>query len=395
MDMSKIYASLRRKIRAVVVSNDNDDRIWELCASGQKNIEIVAYMDVQSSKWGPYIYQGTKTDIRVVSVGKAIQIFQEGDADIFLIYSCRSDYDEYSFQSLNQFGIDIDKILFIPYEFVFHGRQISDDTMAEIKTFMERGELETIEIHAAEHCNLNCKFCSMFCGLVKKPSFPDYEKTKHGLEELKKYISHVKRVRIIGGEPLLNPDLEHYIRLVRRIYPFTDIRLITNGILAEKMSKTLISAIKENNVTFVVTGYEPLMNKHEEIHEFLENKGINHMIGNIVQEFQKIYDYRGNSDAAENYNACNWKRSCATLYEGRLSPCFPPFVIHYLCEEFHLNIPKSGIIDLYSENMSAQKIHSFFNTPFDLCRYCSDKRLFAKWERVEQHGQPKIEDWSA
>lgn len=395
MNMAELYNQLQRTIRVIVVSNDNDEKIWELAnSSNQQYMNIAAYLDVKSQSWGTYFYKGESTDITVVSVGKAIQMQQEGKADVFLLYSCQTEYDEDSFQSLKQLGVEESRIWFLPYQFVFGIMQINYQTMNEITPFMERCELETVELHAAEHCNLNCKFCSMFCGLVPKPAFPDYEATKKGLEELKKYIVHVKKVRIIGGEPLLNPELENYIELVRRIYPYTNIRLITNGILVKSMSDSLIKSVKRNDVEFIVTGYQPLMNQHEMIHEFLEVYEIRHRIGNLILEFQKIYDYRGEADAEINHSVCRWKKSCATLYEGSIAPCFTPFVIHYLSDRFDLDIQESGILNLYDENMSSEKIHRFFDTPFDLCRYCSDKRIFAKWERMKSGEKTKLEDWS-
>lgn len=396
MNIEKYYNQSKRKMRVIVVSDDNDEKIWELFRlSNQKYIELAAYMDVKSNSWGNYCYKGEQTEIPVASVGRALKMLKEGMADIFLLYSCHTEYDEYSFQSLKQFGVKEDQIWFVPFEFVFGIKQINPHTINQITPFMERHELETIELHAAEHCNLNCKFCSMFCGLVSKPIFPDYQKTKSGLEELKKYITHVKKVRIIGGEPLLNPHLDQYIELVRNIYPYTNIRLITNGILVKSMNETLVETIKKNNVEFIVTGYQPLMDRHEDIHEFLVQKGIKHSIGNLILEFQKIYDYRGKADVVTNHSMCRWKKSCATLYEGNLAPCFTPFVIHYLSEAFDLQIHESGIMDLYEQGMSAEKIHKFFEMPFDLCRYCSDKRLFTKWERIKPGQITTIEDWSA
>lgn len=395
MNVEELNNTLNRAMHAIVISNERDDRIWELIRlSDQSYIKLQAFSDVQSNRWGIYQYRGEDTDVEVVSVGRAVSMYQDGEMDIFLIYSSQSEYDETCFQNLRKLGIDEKKIWFIPYEYVFQEKKLTQDTISEITPYLERKELETVELHAAEHCNLNCKFCSMFCGLVKEPVFPNYEFTKRGMKELKRYIKHVKKVRIVGGEPLLNPELERYIDMVRDIYPYTDIRLISNGILVKNMRDSLIQSLVRNNVTFIVTGYQPLMDKQEEIHQFLESKGVRHSIGHLVMEFQKIYDYRGNGFSESNYNVCNWKKSCATLYENKLAPCFPPFVIHYMSEAFDLDIPESGILDLYEKGMSSERIHRFFDTPFDLCRYCADKRLFAKWERIQSGDEIKIEDWS-
>lgn len=394
--MGKLNKLSKRKIQAIVISNDDDEKVWELrdILFEQENIELKAFLDTNSNQWGTYHYHGQNTNIEVVSVGKAITLYHNKTADIFLIYSCRNEYGESYFQNLRQMGINENKIWFLPYHYLCYETKSDKSVLGKLTPYLERSELETVELHVAEHCNLNCKFCSMFCGLVKNPVFLDYDETKRGLLELKKYIQHVKKFRLVGGEPLLNPKLEKFIDLVREIYPYTDIRLISNGILVKDMDETLIQSIVRNHVTFIVTGYQPLMEQHEEIHKFLKSKGIQHSIEPPVIEFQKIYDYRGLGNPEYNFQTCSWKRNCATLYGGKLAPCFPPFVIHYLVEEFSLDIPESGIMNLYESEMSAKKIHLFFDTCFDLCRYCSGQKIFTSWTRLRHGEKMSIEDWS-
>ena len=71
--------------------------------------------------------------------------------------------------------------------------------------------LSYLEFHVADHCNLNCKYCTHYSPLVEKPVFTDYERFEADFRQLKKLIIDIGVIRIVGGEPLLNPELGKYI----------------------------------------------------------------------------------------------------------------------------------------------------------------------------------------
>ena len=294
---------------------------------------------------------------------------------------------------ISAYGIDLDNLLYAPIE-TLKGELSDGEKIAKICLYTERTELETMEIHAAEHCNLNCKNCSMFCGLVETCDFPCYQEFEEGIKQLKNFFPHIKKFRIIGGEPLLNPELDKYIRLIRNVYPYTDIRLISNGILVTKMSDQLIQTIIDNDVTFIVTQYISLKHSIDEINRFLSKTGIRYIVTEAVLEFQKIYNALGDSDIDENFYRCHWKGSCATMYGTKIATCYVPFVIHYFSDKFNLAIEETGKIDLMEEGLTAQEIIKRMHTPFDMCRYCAPKGNWTEWERLPDKNNTTIQDWS-
>ena len=277
-------------------------------------------------------------------------------------------------------------------ESLFHKVELKQEGL--ITQYISRDELDTMEIHVADHCNMNCKNCSMFCGLVKEPKYSDFMQTQNSLYILKGIFKHIKRIRVIGGEPLLNKELDKYLYMIRDIYPYSDIRVITNGILVTGMKENLITAFKETSSKLVVTSYLPLMKKIDKINNFLKNKEINYEISDTITDFQKIYDYTGQQDEKLSFNACHWKGACATLYENQIAPCFVPFVIKYLAENFDLNISPSGTMILNADNMNKDKIRKLFNTPFDMCKYCAPRGITSKWEMCDKNSVNNIFDWS-
>ena len=371
---------------AIITWGDESRILYDLLHRNGYN--IVCIIEDNNCKWD-LRYKETP----IVSSGKGAVMFEAGSIEKFIVPSLDEQLNYRAEKMISAYGIDLDNLLYAPIE-TLKGELSDDEKIAKICLYTERTELETMEIHAAEHCNLNCKNCSMFCGLVETCDFPCYQEFEEGIKQLKNFFPHIKKFRIIGGEPLLNPELDKYIRLIRNVYPYTDIRLISNGILVTKMSDQLIQTIIDNDVTFIVTQYISLKHSIDEINRFLSKTGIRYIVTEAVLEFQKIYNALGDSDIDENFYRCHWKGSCATMYGTKIATCYVPFVIHYLSDKFNLAIEETGKIDLMEEGLTAQEIIKRMHTPFDMCRYCAPKGNWTEWERLPDKNNTTIQDWS-
>lgn len=371
---------------AIITWGDESRILYDLLHRNGYN--IVCIIEENNCKWDLRYKEAP-----IVSSGKGAVMFEAGSIEKFIVPSLDEQLNYRAGKMISAYGIDLDNLLYAPIE-TLKGELSDGEKIAKICLYTERTELETMEIHAAEHCNLNCKNCSMFCGLVETCDFPCYQEFEEGIKQLKNFFPHIKKFRIIGGEPLLNPELDKYIRLIRNVYPYTDIRLISNGILVTKMSDQLIQTIIDNDVTFIVTQYISLKHSIDEINRFLSKTGIRYIVTEAVLEFQKIYNALGDSDIDENFYRCHWKDSCATMYGTKIATCYVPFVIHYLSDKFNLAIEETGKIDLMEEGLTAQEIIKRMHTPFDMCRYCAPKGNWTEWERLPDKNNTTIQDWS-
>ena len=371
---------------AIITWGDESRILYDLLHRNGYN--IVCIIEDNNCKWDLRYKEAP-----IVSSGKGAVMFEAGSIEKFIVPSLDEQLNYRAEKMISAYGIDLDNLLYAPIE-TLKGELSDGEKIAKICLYTERTELETMEIHAAEHCNLNCKNCSMFCGLVETCDFPCYQEFEEGIKQLKNFFPHIKKFRIIGGEPLLNPELDKYIRLIRNVYPYTDIRLISNGILVTKMSDQLIQTIIDNDVTFIVTQYISLKHSIDEINRFLSKTGIRYIVTEAVLEFQKIYNALGDSDIDENFYRCHWKGSCATMYGTKIATCYVPFVIHYLSDKFNLAIEETGKIDLMEEGLTAQEIIKRMHTPFDMCRYCAPKGNWTEWERLPDKNNTTSQDWS-
>lgn len=104
-----------------------------------------------------------------------------------------------------------------------------------------------IEINATRHCNLSCRGCSHSSPLeeyyVLQP-----EEINSSLRELSRFLK-VETVRIVGGEPLLHPNLSSLLCEVRESGIAERVCLVTNGILLDKIDKEILSSLDEIQIS--------------------------------------------------------------------------------------------------------------------------------------------------
>ncbi|XZE56169.1 radical SAM protein [Planctomycetaceae bacterium SH139] len=85
-----------------------------------------------------------------------------------------------------------------------------------------------LEYHLAHGCNLSCQQCSHYSNHHLARAMPtvqqagaDYSRWSHRLRP--------KRFALLGGEPLLNPNIIQHLLLARQHWPESDLMLVTNG----------------------------------------------------------------------------------------------------------------------------------------------------------------------
>ena len=88
-------------------------------------------------------------------------------------------------------------------------------------------------MHTNNHCNLNCAGCNHFAPLTK-PHFIDIEQFQALLDRLRFLCGtrvQIRIIRLMGGEPLLHPQISDLVQMTRDAFQKTAIEIRTNGIL--------------------------------------------------------------------------------------------------------------------------------------------------------------------
>lgn len=248
--------------------------------------------------------------------------------------------------------------------------------------------LSYLEFHVADHCNLNCKYCTHYSPLVPEPVFTDYERFSSDLRQLKRYIPDIGIIRILGGEPLLNPDLGRFISLTRELYPASLITIVTNGLLIRQMSTELIEVMKEKMAFIHISFYPPLQEKIQEVKRFLYEKEIPYTITELTTEFSKTQTLVPHTD--ENFFYSCFQASCTCLQDGKLAPCYAPFTTKYFNAAFSQELPTDEGIDLYDGTLTLTRLKTELLLPMQRCLYCVTGQP-CPWEIVGKNSV--LEDW--
>ena len=84
-----------------------------------------------------------------------------------------------------------------------------------------------IEFYITNVCNLECRGCNRF----NNYNFKGHQYWNDYATEIEAWSTRIdpKQITILGGEPLLNPDLEKWASNLRRLWPKSNIMIQTNG----------------------------------------------------------------------------------------------------------------------------------------------------------------------
>lgn len=120
------------------------------------------------------------------------------------------------------------------------------------------------DIEVTEHCNLNCKSCGSFAPLADE-EYIDIDELDRDLRRLSELSDgEVHHINILGGEPLLHPEIARIVEMVRHYFLYGNIYLVTNGVLLNRMDERFWKACKQCNIVIAPTQY-PVKLDYEEI----------------------------------------------------------------------------------------------------------------------------------
>ena len=223
-----------------------------------------------------------------------------------------------------------------------------------------------LETHLCDHCNLNCKSCTHFCPLVTEPTFTDLEQYTRDIQTLSKKLA-IHTIRLLGGEPLLHPQVNDFIRVTREAYPHSRIFIVTNGLLLLKMPNDFWETLRRYRIRIYWSKYPPLKDKFSEIEQRIKDTHIPYQGGDasVFSNFS-AFGSDESTDLKGAFKAC-FHNSCVNLYRGKLYTC-PACYVFRANEYFHADHEVPEGWDIYK--YSGKELQSFLNKPIPFCRYC-------------------------
>jgi hypothetical protein len=242
-----------------------------------------------------------------------------------------------------------------------------------------------------DHCNLRCKGCDHFAAIARKRfvSLDDIVRDAARMSEF--FRDEVEEMRVLGGEPLLHPQLEAILPEVRKSFPRTKISLTTNGILLPRKDEGFWKVCRDNRITIVNTKY-PINLDHAAIEERAKTYGVAFeyygQTGEMTKTSFKVpLDLSGGQDPRQSFMRCYHANHAVMVMEGKIYTCTVAPNARIFSERFGVDLPltERDHLDIHKAE-SRQHILEFLATPKPFCRYCdvAARSYDHPWERSKQ-----------
>ena len=244
------------------------------------------------------------------------------------------------------------------------------------------------EFHIVEHCNLKCAGCTHFSPLAREEYLDplEFERDINRLSELTG--GNTRFINLLGGEPLLHPQICEFFRMARRAFPKTMIRVVTNGIKLLDMPRKFWDCCKENSIVIGITQY-PINVNYQKIIQDIQSKGIKHESfsgeGYPRDEMWRLaLDESALNRPVENFIRCPRANACIFVSHGKVFNCATMANInHYnICFGTKFELCDDDYVDIYSIENAHDMFEKLCN-PKPFCRFCNiEKRRYGvRWEK--------------
>lgn len=244
-----------------------------------------------------------------------------------------------------------------------------------------------LQMDVAYACNLHCRGCTHYSNYGLKGVVPFEE----GETWLRAWANRVrpKQFDIAGGEPMLNAELNAYIRLVADLWPEATRAVVTNGYFLERR-EGLFQALSETGTRLQIsvhtTNSGDLDRLQKQI-DFLEVARRRWPFEAETSNGTQFYStYRGegadmrpftDNDPRASWEAC-CNKVCKTIHRGRLWKCPPIAYLELVAAKFGFDgLPDWKPYLAYEgigPDVPDADLLSFFNAEEeDVCTMCPAK----------------------
>jgi len=236
-----------------------------------------------------------------------------------------------------------------------------------------RVRVEAFELHVAEHCNLRCANCCNMSPLVAERMLT--------VAEVRDFVTrmaevlHADVVKIMGGEPLLHPQIAEVIRVLRASGIGDRVRLFTNGLLLPSQPDAFWEGLDELTISnYASAPCKPatleLARARSRRHDFVLNV-------KPVDEFTQVLSSSYHPDPQQTFDRCWLRHRCLVVRNGTFYTCTrAAYADDFLAHVAHepppapLDRSRDGLPLATPELATALAAYLDRDEPLGACHYC-------------------------
>ena len=244
-------------------------------------------------------------------------------------------------------------------------QQSNQDTRSRVR-------VHGCEVNIVHHCNLTCRGCTHFSPILE-PFCVDPEVLYAELTAAHRLLE-VDTLILIGGEPLLHPELESVIAACQAAAIAAQLRLVTNALLSHKLTEPVWSALGE----LFVSEYpgQPLAPpQRQRLIDEAEAHGVLLRFAQYSHFREPYAEIAATSEELVKrvYGSCEIVRhwQCRTLERGVFYKCPQAALIPYVHARPQENCARDGIA-LLDHTATIEQLEAYLadDKPLNACSFC-------------------------
>ena len=232
-----------------------------------------------------------------------------------------------------------------------------------------RVQTRSLEAHVVDHCNLTCAGCCSF-----SPLLPAWFASPDSVAEDVHKAAKVLKPRVfklVGGEPLLHPQLGEMIRCVRESRIAPTLSVTTNGLKLHEMPDTFWQAVDALTISLY---RRPRLSSALITHIEMQARRFGvHVTWKVQDVFTTLDRAHACTDLDETrriYHDCWLRERCHMIRDGMFYTCTRPPHFHTLYK---------GTVDFQADGLPLRDDNSMLDallaylqreTPLTTCLHC-------------------------
>ncbi len=237
--------------------------------------------------------------------------------------------------------------------------------------------LPYIETHLVDHCNLNCVGCTHYSHMSKE-YFVDINKYTKNIKQLSK-ILRFNRIRLLGGEPLLHPEVNKFMEVTRKYFPRSRLCLVTNGVLLPSMDESFWKTCRDNNIIINLSRYPANSKKIKDYVNLIKKNNVR--VG-WIHPGEKMYVFhnpKGDSRPVLSFLSCSIRKfRVIILRDSNIYICPKTAYIDIYNEKFNTNVPKDEGKNIFKYR--GKEILKYLKKPINTCKFCTYGGKMIPWQ---------------
>lgn len=178
-----------------------------------------------------------------------------------------------------------------------------------------------IQYVVSERCSLKCKDCSHLIQYYKKPQDIDLYLYKPSFDLLLGHLDYIAELRILGGEPFMNGNMDKVIEWYHGSSKIQSISVYTNGMIVP--NENILRALQKDKVKVHISNYKVNENRIEKLVKVFDEYHIRYFV-RAYDAWQDAggVEFRDYSEEQKKaiFSVC-FERNGYTFLKGKLYRC--------------------------------------------------------------------------